>query len=218
MSANRLVDRFIDAANPRTAGRHLPRGSPGARRDAAGRRRVRRAPRSLAAWMLNPLCLALAPLAPRLPGRLLLHEALHVALALDPRLHRRHRGRRRLDRGARALRPARVRALVRAHGLDRRLRPDLRLPGRGVRPARGAPLVPRPLRDRARAASRPGLPRADGARASRALGWHDRARLALLGRLARRGGPPRLRALARLARAISRGSTWPSSTSTATSR
>lgn len=62
MAANRVIDRAIDAANPRTAGRHLPRGllQAGALRalSAAGATLL-----FVAAWMLNPLCLALAPLA-----------------------------------------------------------------------------------------------------------------------------------------------------------
>lgn len=62
MSVNRLVDRFIDAANPRTARRHLPAGllAPWQVAAAAG---VAGALLLLSAWMLNPLCLALAPLA-----------------------------------------------------------------------------------------------------------------------------------------------------------
>jgi 4-hydroxybenzoate polyprenyltransferase len=62
MSVNRLADRFIDAANPRTAGRHLPTGlltpvQVGAAAAAAA------ALFFVSAWMLNPLCLALSPLA-----------------------------------------------------------------------------------------------------------------------------------------------------------
>jgi 4-hydroxybenzoate polyprenyltransferase len=62
MSVNRLADRFIDAANPRTARRHLPAGllAPwhvALAAMAAGALLL------LSAWMLNPLCLALAPLA-----------------------------------------------------------------------------------------------------------------------------------------------------------
>ena len=62
MSVNRLADRFIDAANPRTARRHLPAGllapaQVAAAAVAAGALLL------LSAWMLNPLCLALAPLA-----------------------------------------------------------------------------------------------------------------------------------------------------------
>jgi len=62
MGVNRIADRHIDAANPRTRDRALPRG--------------RITPRAatvfsvaafalflLAAWQLNPLCFALAPLA-----------------------------------------------------------------------------------------------------------------------------------------------------------
>jgi 4-hydroxybenzoate polyprenyltransferase len=62
MATNRVVDRWIDARNPRTAGRHLPRGllGVGALRALAA---AGAALLLLAAWMLNPLCLALAPLA-----------------------------------------------------------------------------------------------------------------------------------------------------------
>jgi len=62
MAANRVIDHAIDARNPRTAGRHLPRGV--LRRwhltalAAAGA-----AVMFVAAAMLPPLCLALAPLA-----------------------------------------------------------------------------------------------------------------------------------------------------------
>jgi 4-hydroxybenzoate polyprenyltransferase len=62
MATNRVVDRWIDAANPRTAGRHLPRGLL-----AVGELRALAvggaALMLVAAWRLNPLCLALAPLA-----------------------------------------------------------------------------------------------------------------------------------------------------------
>ena len=62
MSVNRLADRVLDARNPRTAGRHLPAGllRPGQVGAAAA---VSAALLFVAAWMLNPLCLALAPLA-----------------------------------------------------------------------------------------------------------------------------------------------------------
>ncbi len=62
MAANRVIDRAIDAENPRTAGRHLPRGLLRVR-DL----RILAACGALlmfvAAAMLNPLCLALAPAA-----------------------------------------------------------------------------------------------------------------------------------------------------------
>lgn len=62
MGFNRLVDREIDARNPRTASRELPRGAIG-----VGEARLAVVVASglfvLAAWRLNPLCLALAPLA-----------------------------------------------------------------------------------------------------------------------------------------------------------
>jgi 4-hydroxybenzoate polyprenyltransferase len=62
MATNRVVDRWIDARNPRTAGRHLPRGVLG-----VGELRLLAVAGAalmlVAAAMLNPLCLALAPLA-----------------------------------------------------------------------------------------------------------------------------------------------------------
>ena len=62
MAVNRVVDRLIDARNPRTAGRHLPMGTLRVWElrslAAAGATLM-----VLAAGMLNPLCLALAPLA-----------------------------------------------------------------------------------------------------------------------------------------------------------
>ncbi len=62
MSLNRVVDRAIDARNPRTASRHLPRGvltvSEMTVVAVAGAALM-----LLAAAMLNRLCLALAPLA-----------------------------------------------------------------------------------------------------------------------------------------------------------
>jgi 4-hydroxybenzoate polyprenyltransferase len=62
MAANRLIDRRIDARNPRTAGRHLPRGllQP---RDLAVAAVASALVFFLAAWQLGPLCLALSPLA-----------------------------------------------------------------------------------------------------------------------------------------------------------
>jgi 4-hydroxybenzoate polyprenyltransferase len=62
MSVNRFADRFIDAANPRTAGRHLPTGllRPWHMLLAA---LVSAALLALSAWMLNPLCFKLAPWA-----------------------------------------------------------------------------------------------------------------------------------------------------------
>jgi len=62
MGFNRLVDRRIDAANPRTAGRALPAGlvTPGA---VALFVAASAALLVLAAWRLNPLTLALSPLA-----------------------------------------------------------------------------------------------------------------------------------------------------------
>ena len=62
MTVNRLADRWIDARNPRTRARHLPAGllAPGTMRAAAI---ASGALLLVSAWMLNPLCLALSPLA-----------------------------------------------------------------------------------------------------------------------------------------------------------
>jgi 4-hydroxybenzoate polyprenyltransferase len=62
MAANRLIDRQIDARNPRTAGRHLPRGllTP---RDLTLAAALSAVVFFVAAWQLGPLCLALAPIA-----------------------------------------------------------------------------------------------------------------------------------------------------------
>ncbi|HSG39254.1 MAG TPA: UbiA-like polyprenyltransferase, partial [Thermoanaerobaculia bacterium] len=62
MAFNRLVDRRIDAANPRTATRALPAGlvTPGA---VAAFTAASAGLLVLAAWRLNPLALALSPLA-----------------------------------------------------------------------------------------------------------------------------------------------------------
>ncbi len=62
MAANRVIDRTIDARNPRTAGRHLPRGLLGAG-DLTALAAGSAALMFVAAAMLNPLCLTLAPLA-----------------------------------------------------------------------------------------------------------------------------------------------------------
>ena len=62
MGFNRIVDRHIDARNPRTAQREIPRGVLG-----VGEAAVAVTGAALlfvvAAWRLNPLCLALSPVA-----------------------------------------------------------------------------------------------------------------------------------------------------------
>jgi 4-hydroxybenzoate polyprenyltransferase len=62
MSVNRVADRFIDAANPRTARRHLPTGLLRSTQVTAVAL-LSAALLLVSAWMLNPLCLLLAPLA-----------------------------------------------------------------------------------------------------------------------------------------------------------
>jgi 4-hydroxybenzoate polyprenyltransferase len=62
MAFNRVADRTIDASNPRTKGRDIPAGriSVGS---ASAFCALSAAVFVLAAWRLNPLCLALAPVA-----------------------------------------------------------------------------------------------------------------------------------------------------------
>jgi 4-hydroxybenzoate polyprenyltransferase len=62
MATNRVVDRLIDARNPRTAGRHLPRGVLAAW-ELKALAVAGAALMFVAAGLLNPLCLKLAPLA-----------------------------------------------------------------------------------------------------------------------------------------------------------
>ena len=62
MGFNRVVDRDLDALNPRTARREIPAGLIGAA-EAAASVAFASALFLLAAWMLNPLCFLLAPLA-----------------------------------------------------------------------------------------------------------------------------------------------------------
>ncbi len=62
MGVNRLVDHSIDARNPRTAARELPRGVL-SRREVVAFVVLSSAVFVFAAGMLNPLCLALSPVA-----------------------------------------------------------------------------------------------------------------------------------------------------------
>ena len=62
MAFNRLTDHGLDASNPRTADRALPAGRLG-RRFVCGTVLLSIAGFVLAAAMLNPLCLALSPVA-----------------------------------------------------------------------------------------------------------------------------------------------------------
>jgi 4-hydroxybenzoate polyprenyltransferase len=62
MGVNRIVDREIDGANPRTAMRELPRGVLSTR-DAVIATTTMTVLFIVAAWRLNPLCLALSPVA-----------------------------------------------------------------------------------------------------------------------------------------------------------
>ena len=91
MAFNRIADRRIDAANPRTMGRPLPSG----RMNLGWAARVTALSILVflwASWMLRPLCLALAPLALAIVlgyswtkrFTWLSHVALGLALAIAP--------------------------------------------------------------------------------------------------------------------------------------
>ena len=62
MAANRIIDRYIDARNPRNASRHLPTGKLSVR-DMTLLTLIALAVFVFAAAMLNPLALALSPVA-----------------------------------------------------------------------------------------------------------------------------------------------------------
>jgi 4-hydroxybenzoate polyprenyltransferase len=62
MGFNRLVDARLDALNPRTANREIPRGAMSAR-EAAAFVAVSSLVFVAAAWRLNPVCLFLSPVA-----------------------------------------------------------------------------------------------------------------------------------------------------------
>ena len=62
MAANRIIDRYIDARNPRNASRHLPTGKLSVR-DMTLLTLIALAVFVFAAYMLNPLALALSPVA-----------------------------------------------------------------------------------------------------------------------------------------------------------
>jgi len=62
MGFNRIVDRDVDALNPRTAMREIPRGALSVGQATAAVA-LMSALFILAAWQLNPVCLALSPIA-----------------------------------------------------------------------------------------------------------------------------------------------------------
>jgi 4-hydroxybenzoate polyprenyltransferase len=91
MGFNRLADQQIDARNPRTSGRELPRGAM-SRGEVWAFVAVSAALLVAAAAMLNPLCLALSPVALLVIGgysytkrfTALSHVVLGLALAIAP--------------------------------------------------------------------------------------------------------------------------------------
>ena len=91
MGFNRLADHAIDARNPRTAGRELPRGVL-ARREVWALVLLSAAALVVASAMLGPLCLALSPVALAIVFgysytkrfTMLSHFVLGIALAIAP--------------------------------------------------------------------------------------------------------------------------------------
>ncbi len=154
MAANRIIDREIDARNPRTAGRELVTGAVSVRSAWTGAL-VALVVFLGAAALLNPLCLALAPIAvvPMVvyPYGKRFTDFPHA----HPRAGAGDGPDRRLARGDRQLVVGRGDPGPGRRGVDRRLRPDLRLPGRGRRPGARRALGAGPLRHRRRPVRRP---------------------------------------------------------------
>ena len=192
MAANRIIDRQIDARNPRTADRELVTGAVSVRTAWTGAA-VALVVFLAAAALLNPLCLVLAPLAvvPLVvyPYGKRFTDFPHAILGARPggrpgrRLARGHRHLRRLRAGLAARRGRRP--------VDRRLRPDLRLPGRRDRPGDRRAQRPRPVRAALRAARLHRRARGD-VRAVRLVRRAGRVRLALVDRAGADRGRVRL--------------------------
>ena len=139
MAANRIIDRQIDARNPRTASRELVTGAVSVRTAWTG-----------AAVALVVFLVAAAAAQPALPGARAARawcrwSSTRTASGSPTSRTRSWRSRRRSARSApgwRSPAPGRLRAGLAARrggrALDRRLRPDLRLPGRRDRPGRSA--------------------------------------------------------------------------------
>lgn len=118
MALNRLIDWRLDALNPRTQNRHLPKGlvKPWETLLLAS---VGLFLLVYAGLSLNPLTAKLLPVAVFFPNHLQLHQALHLALPLFPRPHHRCCRRGRVDRRYRKLPPHRLLALGGGRALDR---------------------------------------------------------------------------------------------------
>ena len=103
MAFNRIVDRDVDAKNPRTAGREIPAGAVSVTA-ASAFCALSAAVFVLAAWFLNPLCLALSPLALAIVLGYSFTKRLSAAFASRPRAGPRDRARGRVDRRDRTVR------------------------------------------------------------------------------------------------------------------
>ena len=195
MAANRVIDRGIDARNPRTARRELVTGAVSVRTATVGAA-VALAVFLAAAAALDPLCLVLAPLAV-VPLVLypyakrvtdVPHAVLGLAQAVAPV------GAWIAVTGGWDWRAGGARA--RRRHLDRRLRPDLRLPGRRDRPADRGPLGAGPVGRAGRAAGLDRHPRRH-LRAAGLVGRARRLRPTVVRRAGAHRGRLRLRALDR---------------------
>ncbi len=128
MAVNRIVDRHIDARNPRTQSRELVTGVVSLRTAWAGAI-VALVVLMVAAGALNRTCFFLAPVARDRAGRLPLREAIHMGAARSARPRTDDRSDRRVARGDRSLVMDSGRARARSRLLDRRVRHHLRTSG-----------------------------------------------------------------------------------------
>ena len=187
MAANRIIDREIDARNPRTAARELVTGAVSVQSAWTGAL-IALAVFLGSAALLNPLCLALAPVAviPMVVypyGKRFTNfpqAILGIAQAMGPSAP----GSRSpaMVVGGRHPRP-------RGRHLDRRLRPDLRLPGRGDGPRGRREVGARAVRHPGRHLGRARLPLRDHGAARLVRRGHRRGRLLLARPRDRRAAP-----------------------------
>ena len=121
MAVNRVFDRNVDALNPRTADRHLPRGllRPW---ELSALAVVGLALYFVAAWQLNPLALALSPVGALFVVGYSTVKRVLVVDALHPGHDAGHRARGRLDRRHRRAGVGGGAALLRCRDVRQRLR------------------------------------------------------------------------------------------------
>jgi hypothetical protein len=141
MAANRVIDRELDARNPRTAQRELVTGALPVRTAYAGMA-VALVVFLGAGRGLGRLPLLLAPLAV-VPLVVYPYGKRFTGAATSSWVRPDDRADRRVDRRDRRVVVGRRAARRRDGAVDRGLRRHLRLPGLRARPRRGRPLAPR---------------------------------------------------------------------------